>query len=298
MDTVIYKKFHWLNIVDPNHKDLDKLKKKYRFHQLDLEDCLSEIQRPKIDEYSKYMFIVLHFPIYNERTKFFTWEELDIFLGKNYIITLHDGKLAPLNNLFKKVHQSAKQRELFLKKGTGYLLYEICRNLFDYCFPLVDKIHYQIRNIEGSIFESETSPGLLKNIMIIKKNIITIRRILMPQRQLIASLEHKISGLDIYFDDIVDKIEKLWSNLETSKEVIDSLQETYESLMTHSMNNVMKTLTVFSVVMLPLTFITGLYGMNVHLPFSNLGWIFTGLIGCMITIIGIMLGIFKYKKWL
>lgn len=163
-----------------------------------------------------------------------------------------------------------------------------------------------LKNIEHEIFETAHVRDHLFDIMVTKKNIITLRKILLPQRTVIATLEHKQKrflpeNLEIYFDDVVDQIEKLWNILETQKEVIESLEDTNESLLSHNINNTMRTLTVFSVIMLPLTFLTGLFGMNVQLPFmdslENIEH-FWKIIAIMATVSLLMVGIFKLKKWL
>lgn len=303
MEVIKYKKIQWLDIVKPSNEDLNYLKKKYRFHDLDLEDCLSRKERPKIDEYDNYLFIVLHFPVHNKRWNRYNVEELNIFLGKDFVITLHNGELLPLNKFKEKLKSSLKLRKEYLSKGSWYVLYELISELFDYCFPVIDRMSVNIKDIEREMFDTEEVRNLLHDIMVVKRNIITLRRILLPQRSVVAALEHKagkfaLSGLDIYFDDIVDKIEKLWSNLETSKEVVESLQDTNESLISHNINNVMKILTVFSVVMLPLTFITGLYGMNVNLPYAGQNQTFLAILLVMLLIVIFMLSVFRWNKWM
>ncbi len=296
----------WVNIVKPSEEDILALKKKYRFHKLDLEDCLSESQRPKIDEYEKYLFIILQFPYYNKRTRHIATEQVNIFIGQNYLITLHDGHLEELENIFKKCKKSAKAKKTFFGQSTGFLLYSIISNLFSSSFSITDKIQLTLKRIEQAIFETAHVKDQLFDIMVTKKNIITLRKILLPQRTVIAALEHKQKrflpeNLEIYFDDVVDQIEKLWNILETEKEVIESLEDTNESLLSHKINNTMRTLTVFSVIMLPLTFLTGLFGMNVQLPFAEaLGNIehFWGIIVSMGVIVVLMIGVFKWNKWL
>lgn len=306
MAVINFENHEWVNIVKPNEEDILNLKKKYRFHTLDLEDCLSESQRSKIDEYEKYLFIVLHFPYYNRRTRHIATEQVNIFIGQNYLITLHDGYLDELNNIFEKCKKSQKTRKLFFGSNTGYLLYSIVSKLFSSSFSITDKIQVSLKKIEQAIFESAHVKDQLFDIMVNKKNIITLRKILMPQRTVIAALEHKQKrflpeDLEIYFDDVVDQIEKLWNILETQKEVIESLEDTNESLLSHKINNTMRILTVFSVIMLPLTFLTGLFGMNVQLPFTTaLESIqhFWSIIISMICIVLVMIGIFKWNKWL
>lgn len=306
MDVIKFENHQWLNIVEPTEEDILTLKKKYRFHALDLEDCLSETQRPKIDEYEKYLFIILQFPYYRKRTRYIATEQVNIFIGQNYLITIHNGHLNELNEIFKKCKKSVKSRRKFFGESTGYLLYSIISNLFISSFSITDKIQITLKNIEQAIFETAHVRDQLFDIMVTKKNIITLRKILLPQRTVIAALEHKQKrflpeDLEIYFDDVVDEIEKLWNILETQKEVIESLEDTNESLLSHKINNTMRTLTVFSVIMLPLTFLTGLFGMNVQLPFEealmNIEHFWSIIISMLVIAIG-MIGIFRWKKWL
>lgn len=306
MNAAKYKNQQWLNIVQPTEEDVLTLKKKYRFHNLDLEDCLSESQRPKIDEYEKYLFIILQFPYLNKRNRHISVEQVNIFIGQHYLITLHDGHLDAINKSFDRVNHSLKYKKEFFGESSGYLLYSVLSHLFASCFSMTDKIQLNMKRIERNIFESNHVKDHLFDIMVMKKNIIALRQILHPQRTVIASLEHKQKiflpeHLEVYFDDIVDQIEKLWNILEAQKEVIESLEGTNESLLSHKINNTMRTLTVFSVIMLPLTFLTGLFGMNVHLPFdeamTQAGHFWNIIVAMAVTVL-VMIGIFRLNKWL
>lgn len=306
MKEIIFEKQKWINITDPSEEKLQNLAKKYKFHELDIEDCLEEKQRPKIDEYNKYLFIVLQFPYYNKKFRRFDTEQLNIFIGQDYLVTVHDNKLPVLRNIFEKCQKSIKAKREYFGKSSGYLLYEIISALYESIFPNTDTIQLSLKQIEKEIFESKHPKDQLFEIMILKKNIITLRKILLPQRSVIAALEHKQKkflpeDLVIYFDDVVDEIEKLWGILDTQKEIIESLEDTNESLLSHNINLTMRTLTVFSAIMLPLTFITGLFGMNVELPFMQAmahGNHFWNITISMLGVIAIMFGIFKWKKWL
>lgn len=306
MAEITYENHRWINIIHPTEKSLAVLKKKYKFHKLDLEDCLQESQRPKIDEYEKYLFIVLQFPVYNKRHHRFDTEQINIFIGQNYLITIHNGNLSIINKIFDKCKKSSKTRKLFFGASTGYLLYELISTLFNAVFPITDKSQLSLKRIEDEIFEVAHPKDQLYSIMVLKKNIITLRKIILPQRSVIAALEHKQKrflpeNLVIYFDDVVDQIEKLWNILETQKEMIESLEDTNESLLSHNINLTMKTLTVFSVIMLPLTFLTGLFGMNVQLPFAEaLSDIehFWNIIIVMAVLAVVLFTTFKLKKWL
>jgi magnesium transporter len=289
-------------VVNVDEKTLLSLKKRFDFHELDLEDCLSDVQRSKIDDYEDYLFIVLHFPYYDKRRKRIVQEEVDIFIAQNQLITLHGGKLKAVHRLMEdfKKNRATKQQ---MGQGTGYLLYVIIRELFDDTFPLVDDMERSISGIERDLFEGDAEKDMVRDILWLKKDIITFRRIISPQRSVIAQLEHKNKkflpeDLEVYFDDVVDKIEKIWSNLENLKELAEDLQDTNEVLISHQTNRVIKILTVFSVILLPLTLITGFYGMNVGLPFSGNETAVAGITTGMILLATFMLFFFKWKRWL
>lgn len=301
---VKFKSFVWVHIPDPTEDDIRYLKNEYQFHSLDLEDCLSEHERPKVEEYDNYIFVLMHFPALKKRTKFIELDELDFFVGKNFLVTLNGPKLDTITEIFDQCKKSAKARKFFMEKGSGHLLYNIVSMLFDEAFPFIDRINADVRQIEHLLFENgHNAKNLLYEIMILKRQIINLRRIILPQRSLMLVLEDKVKyfiseSLEIYFDDIVDKVEKLWGNLEATKEFVESLQETNESIISHTTNNIIKTLTVISVILLPLTFIASLYGMNVDLPFQESGSAFALVLVSMLVIALVMMIFFRFKKWL
>jgi len=303
MRSLTYKGITWHDDPDPSEKDLLTLQKKYDFHELDIEDCLSEHERPKVEEYDNYLFLVFHIPYVNPRSGRILKEEVNIFLGQDFFVTLHEGKIRILDKMWKELKDSHAKRSEYLEHGTGFFLYELMSEFFQDVFPLVDNIQKELRRIESALFENEEEVDLLKDIMLLKRNIITMRSILLPQRTLIATLEHKnkkfvSDELALYFDDILDAIERQWALLDTAKEMSEALQDTHESWLTHKTNAIIRLLTIFSVTMLPLTFITGLFGMNVMLPYQQSGTAFIGLIGLMAFVMITMLGYFAKKKWL
>jgi magnesium transporter len=296
-------KFTWVSLNNPDTKAMDYLKRNYKFHHLDLEDCLSEIQRAKIDDYDDYLFIVLHIPIKSGRGKHIKNAEIDLFVGQNFIVTLHDDN-DTLEKIFTKCKKSATAKEEYMGKGTGYFLYMIIDDLFESGFPLLDELGKQLNEIEHDVFDSDYSRDCLKEVLWLKKDIINFRRIVMPQRPILAQLEHKNKkflpeNLDVYFDDIVDKIEKMWNTLENLQELVGSLHETNESIISHNTNNIIKMLTIFSVVLLPMTFITGFYGMNVEgLPFAGHPLASLAVAGIIAGVAFAMIGYFRYRKWM
>lgn len=301
--TVSLGKLTWMDVQNPEPRLLEKLKEEHGFHQLDIEDCLSDNQRSKIDEYKGYLFIILHIPYYDKRKQRVISEEIDIFIKDDLLITVHWGSLKPLNDLYSSMSSSAAKRKDLMQHSSGYLLYQVIDHLYSSAFPLLDTMERNMTSLERDVFSLNQQHDMLRDILNMKKNIITFRRVIAPQRGVIAQIEHKNKKflpdtLEIYFDDVVDKVEKIWSSLENLKELIESLQDTNESILSHTTNNVIKILTIFSVVMLPLTFITGLYGMNVSLPLAERNSIFGFLVVIMVGVIGGMLGFFRYKRWI
>lgn len=279
------------------------LKEKYGFHELDIEDCLSEHERPKIDEYDDYLFLVLHIPYFDKATRSILKDEVHIFVGQNYVITLHDDKIAVLDEFRNSLEQSDAKREEYLGQDAGYFLYELINLLFMSCFPLVDGLTRKLRELDAILFEAEREEKVLRTILELKRSIIAMRRILLPQRALIASLEHKSKkfigeDMDVYFDDVLDAIERQWALLETAKEVSDALQQSFESWIQNKTNRIIRFLTVISVTMLPLTVITGFYGMNVHLPYAKETFAYLGIAFVLFIFLVGSLAYSVWRKWL
>lgn len=294
----------WIDITKPTKKEIDMLEEKYEFHELPLEDCLAEHQRSKVDEYDDYCFIVMHFPRYRKDTMRLDSEEIDIFLGHNYLITLHEGELKPLVAFSNICHSKQEVRENFMSEGSALLLYEIIKRLFDYCFPMLDKIGTMLDVLNKKIFREQTK-AMLEEISIAKMQIINYRRILKPLRPVILILERVIrkylpEDMEMYFDDITDKAEKIWDMLENYKEVVEAIDATYESLTSHRMNNLMRTFTTLQVIAFPMTLVSGLFSMNVKgIPMAELSyafWVVFGMIFMPMAVIGLLM-IVKRNKW-
>lgn len=291
----------WVNSERFSEEDLLTLQKRYHFHKLDIEDCLSENERPKIEEYDTYIFCVFHVPV-KIGTRIVK-EEINVFFGQDFLITLHDGKTKTLEDLWDLLKDSRVQREQFFQQGMGFFLYKVIDALFDQGFPLTDSLSKELRRIESELFEKEDQVNILRDILTLKRNIITMRTILSPQRTVVALLPHKNkqlipADLTPYFDDVHDAIERQWALLESAKEMSEALQDTHESWLSHRTNTVVRLLTAFSVTMLPLTVITGFYGMNVPLPYQNDPYAFEVLLVVMGIILAAFLGYFTWKKWL
>ncbi len=291
-----------LDAADSHHVGL--LANRFGWHPLDVEDVLSKRQRPKVDDYADegYLFGVLHFPVYDRAVQRLNAAELDFFIGPDYLVTLPTVELRPVTRLFRRLEEDELFREQLFPKGSGRLLYEVLDDLFDYCFPILDKIGHKLDSLEDDVFEGR-SEEVVRDISNAKQEIISYRKIVKPERSTLRLLERHVERflpeeLDLYFDDIVDAAERIWDILDNYKEVVEALESTNESVISHRQNDVLRILTVFSVVLLPLTLITGFFGMNVRFPGFETAWAFWVIfVGMFCALVG-MLAFFRLKRWL
>lgn len=298
----------WINIECPTPVSVAYLRENFPFHEPDLDDVLDTLQRPKFDEYDDYLSLVLQFPVHSKLTRTTTSTEVDIFVGRDYVITLHDTKLKPLVRLFDTVEREPEQREEIFGGGAEYLLHSIIDQLLDYCVPITRRISQRIEQIDDMIF-ARNSLRTIEEIATARRDVIATRRIIKPQVQVINILDRRIrfffkqgtddeEELEAYFGDLVDKISKIYDILDDAKEVVDSLSATTDSLTSHRLNEVIKILTIFSVIMLPLTLISSIYGMNVPLPLQESPQSFTLIMLSLVLISILMISFFRWRRWL
>jgi magnesium transporter len=273
MESLTWGGLTWIDIEPPTERETEYLAQHYPFHPLDLDDTLSRKQRPKIDEYKDYLFLVFHLPRYRKDEQVLTTSQVAVFIGPDYLITLHSGELKPLVKLFKECQLDEESRQEYLSKGSGYLLYRILDRLVDYCLPILDKVGNGIEEVEERIFAARRS-GMIREISRLRRDVIAFRRIIWPMRAVIGSLEPKIrrfinTDLTVYFGDMVDHLDKIWDGLDEYKEIIEGLNDTYDSLATNRTNEVVRILTIIATIMLPVTVVASVYGMNISLPFMD-----------------------------
>src|SRR5688572_2967106 len=294
----------WIHIERPRPVDQAWLEERFEFHPLDYEDVLSRNQRPKIDEYDEYLFIVLHFPVFDRNVGRLNAGELDIFVGRDFVVTIPNQPLQPVEYLFERCRSKEELREQHFSRGSGYLLYRIVDDSFDYCFPMLRKIGNKLDAVEDEIFEGR-SEEVVRDISNVKQEIINFRKVIRPQRPVLRDLENVKRrflapdiDLEIYFDDIGDAHERIWDMLENYKEVVEALEDTNESVLSHRVNDVLRVLTAFSVIILPLTLIASLWGMNVGVPGEGGETAFWIIVGSMVGLLVAMLAYFRRRGWL
>jgi len=294
----------WIHLDAPSQTEAEALAARFGWHPLDVEDVLSKRQRPKVDDYVEdgYVFAVLHFPVYDKSIGRLNAAELDFFLGPDYLVTLPTVELLPVTRLFRRCSEDDELRERLFTKGSGRLLYEVLDDLFDYCFPILDKIGHKLDVIEDDVFEGR-SEEVVRDISNVKQEIISYRKIIKPERPTLRLLERHVERflpeeLELYFDDLVDASERIWDYLDNYKEVIEALEDTNESVIAHRVNRILQILTIFSVTLLPLTLITGIFGMNVKFPGYGTATAWYGVVAGMVVTLAALLGFFRWKRWL
>ena len=303
IEQIKHGKVTWLDIVQPTARETEYLSAHYPFHPLDLDDCISRIQRPKIDKYETYLFMVLHFPVYNKEARVTTASQVSIFIGEDYLITLHTGALKPLAKLFVDCQANEKARQEYMGRSPSYLLYCILDRLINYCFPILYKIVDNIENVEDDIF-AEGKRQTVKELSILRRDVIAFRRIIKPQTEVFELLENEdwpVIKVDpeVYFGDIADHARKIQDTLDDYKDVVEGLNDTNNTLYSFRTNQVIRVLTIISTIMLPLSVIAGFLGMNIW-PFTDgPSWpTLVAIVLVMLVITGGMLWVFRHKRWI
>ena len=297
-------KVKWIHLTKNSNQEIDYLRNNFKFHPLDLDDCLSPAQRPKLDEYQDYLFLILTFPYYDREPREILASEVDFFIGPNYLITVTDGKLVPLMKFFEQCQINDSYRDKFLSDNPVFLLSEIINKLQLYCYPISDHVSQDIENVEKVIFAGYEKK-MVKEILIIKRNIVNFRKIMQAHKNVIRKLIAKKNKLfisnssQVYLTNNLEQTKEIWDVLEGLKENVEALHNTNESLISFRLNDIMKILTMISVILLPINLIASIFGMNTPImPFINNPQGFWMILGIMGLLIITFFFFFKKKSWL
>ena len=304
MKKIIANNITWIDIQKPKQKDLDELKEKFHLHPFISQQFLPPIHRPKIEEYPNQLFIVLHFPVFNRRHRQTKPVELDFIITPTTLITSHLGKIPDLETFFNDCDlQDYHQSQHF--KSSAHLLFGLLDWLIDACLPMLDNISEKIEKIEGHVFQGKEKE-MLSKIALLKRNMIDFRRAIKPQRSVLEILEKKSQRLfsqelKPLAQEVIGSNIRVWNVLENHRELITSIEQTNNSLLSHKLSDIMKFLTVVSFITFPLSVIVGFFGMNVfdNIPLvrrNPLTWLV--ILAFMFISTSIMVIVFKKKKWL
>lgn len=302
IETIKIGTIRWHHILDPKEDDLQYLKDTFYFHPLDIEDCRSKLnQRPKIDVYDDYYFIILHFPKFDRINKFLKTKEVKIFWGEDYVITIGNTHWV-IQDLFNLAREQAARKEEFEIGTSDALLYHILERLMTETTTLIRKIGSDVEFLNRDLF-NKNSQKTIEQISVTRKNIILLNTIFRPQLPLFqkfesGAIEGYAENMEDYWGNILDYYQKIWDMTEDYAELIEGLSKTFDSLQANRTNEIIKMLTLISSFILPLSFITGLYGMNVILPMGEHPLAFYGIIGSMVFLVVAMFTYFKIKRWM
>ena len=299
MKEIKYGDIRWLDIVRPNDRDTEFLKENFGFHPLILEEIKSPTYHPVIESYETYLFLILHFPNFYKRTNQIQAVEIDFLITKDTLVTIRYHDFPDLDAIFSDIE---KNSATYFDKTTGHLLHHLTKQLFSKMFPELDKIKESIDNLEDHIFK-DFDENIIEKIAHIKRQILDFIRALKPQKAVwdaAPEVALKFWGERIrpYISDLVADYNRTLHFTETHREVADSLHVTSSSLLDNRRNYVIKILTVFTAILLPLSLFASIYGMNVYLPFGDNKFIFWWLIGIMTIGTATALAWLKKNKWI
>jgi len=294
----------WINIINAGKTEIDYLRKNYNFDlsHLRASSAIVSAQRPMIAQRGRYLFLVLHFPVLSNGR--IIAGEIDFFIGHGFLVTAHNNNLGALNELLSFGKKSPEQLLSYSLESSAILLYEILGRLISDCYKLVDNNSLKINVVEDLIF-SRKQKEAVKSILTLRRNIINIRRIIQNHKNILKQLMDMKSSLveraaiKKLYERLVEDSKRLWEVLDNQKEMIEVFNSTNESLLNDQMTNIMKTLTIFSVIVFPLTLLAAIFGMNAkYMPFVESPYGFWIIIGIMALGSMGMLAFFKNKKWL
>ena len=291
---------HWIDLEDPTVKEATILEDPFHFHPLAIEDCLAEVHHPKVDDYETYIFVIVHGIRFDAPTDTFITRELDIFLGRNYLITHHKG---PMRSIATLREMCSKNLVSSFPKGVDFLIHQILDLLFEHYFPNLDAIEDKVQLVQVEVFENPTRETL-DRIFELKKDVLQLRRICAPQREIVnrlARAEFKVVSprAAVYFRDIYDNLYRIVEASFSYQDLVQSLLDAYLSAVSNRLNETMKRLTVIGAIMAALTVITGVYGMNFeHIPELHwrYGYLFVWVV--MLVVTGGLWWVFRKKQWI
>jgi len=311
IDIVKWQNLTWVDIKQPNQETMQWVAQHYSFHPLNIDDCLSKVHSPKIDDYENYIFIILHFPVFDKSQRITIPSQVSIFLGRDFLVSVHSGNLKPLNNLPQTCRSDDRICSDYLGKDSCYLLYQILDDLVDYCFPIVDGSLSSLDKIGDKLNDAKSDAS--QDVTILRRDIAAQRRIIRMVREVMNGLSPKLRpytqiDLKVYFDDINDHLDHLWNDIEECHETIEIYKDNYSLLRQERINRIMAVLTILFTISLPATVLSTYFGMHVNIPWGteNGGWVgplgtytsFIVLVLVSVLLALIMFIFFRRRRWL
>jgi len=300
------KNHEWVNIKKTGREEVAWFESKSSFHPLHYEDCRGKAQHPKIDIADDYAFIALLFPLYNKSTRTIEAAEVDFIITKDTLYTVHDNLLKPLMDMDTIVNTDKTFSLPPKNKTSAVLLYIIIKKLLDYCLPMLDHMSEDISDIEKHLFNGKKEKKMARELLGVKRNIVNFRRTLGSHKNILKKFTEtkkpylRTSIMAPYYIDLIEQTKQIWDLIETHRETINALHETNESIQNDQMNDIMKTLTMFSIIIFSLTLVAAWFSMGADggRPFINSENSFWIVMFIEFIVIMAILIFFVRKKWL
>ncbi|EKD95829.1 MAG: hypothetical protein ACD_24C00315G0006 [uncultured bacterium] len=271
IQTIHHGKITWVDVRDPNRREISQLAEKFPFHPLHLEDCVSKGQFPKLEQSDedKYLFLLFRLPRFHLRDGSITISQICFFLGEGYLVTIHENTGDIISNMFTDCKENKQQREAYINNSSAHLFYTILEKLTDDLSPILQSILKEVDETEDIVFDDKVS-GVYK-VGQLRRKIISLRRIIGPLRSLLEDIEERInrfarSNLTVYFVDIAHRVDKAWETLEEARETVDIYKDADFIASTEKTNRILAVLTLIFTLSIPATVIGSFYGMNILLP--------------------------------
>ncbi|OGH18081.1 MAG: hypothetical protein A3F31_04050 [Candidatus Levybacteria bacterium RIFCSPHIGHO2_12_FULL_38_12] len=326
IQTVNFNDASFVNVTNPSNLEIKYLKNNFGFDSLHLDDYIYKTQVPKIEIFKDYTLLVLDFPYFPqseplsgkngekngvlsfpqfipfEKKKRIFSSQVDFFIGNNYLVILYDGSLTPINYIFSQCQKTLRNREEYIGEGSVFLAYRIIDALVDSCFPVINTLSSTIDRIDREL-EDKQSQNTLEEISTTRRNIVVFHTIIKPIIPLFKGLEEgvykQLNGkMQPFWGNISDHLQKIMERVEDNRELLEGISESNESLLTSKTNEIVKVLTIYSAILLPLNLLASIYGMNIPgLPFAEDHVAFAIIMAFMFAIGVSMLTIFKFKRW-
>lgn len=290
----------WVDIAAPTEEDVRILTDVFNFHELSVEDALQVSHHPKVEPYDGYLYVILHgIDSKTARTRFAT-RDVDFFLTDRYLVTVHDGQSRSVS----QVREMCVRNGGLLSDGPSGLMHHIVDTMVDNYRPEIDRLEQRMDRLEREVF-TRARHDMIRSILTLKRDIVALRQVVQPQRDVLGRLARRefqviSSQVGYRFRDVYDHLVRIADESLIFQDRATSLVEAHLSSVSNQLNSIMKILTVIATIFMPLTFMTGLYGMNVELPHFGLGdrFVFWALMGAMVLVVATMLLIFRRRGWL
>ena len=301
MKIVKHKDTTWIDFEEPGDGDITYLQENFNIHPLAIEEFFTPTYQPKAVSYHNCLFLSIHIPLFDVENRTTYAGELDIILTRDHLITGHRQKIYQLEKFLHTLEESETKRRLYLDHSPAHILYALLEILLNSCFPRLSHIAKHLDEIEDQVFHGKEKEMVFE-ISVIKRDILSFRRALKPQRSILESITQKNTlfmpdELKIYFQDLIGTNIRLWNILESNKETIESLEETNNSLLSNKLDQTMKVLTIFSAILLPLTVYSNILAMSASIPFGHSPYAFWIHVSIMVCIALLTIILFRWKKW-